>query len=542
MDERRGIQRGRTLLGGKIVFNGGRSAIDCKVRNLSDDGACLEVESQTGIPVQFQLVVTGGKEPHDCKLAWQSDHRMGVSFERKHAEPQDDEHEDPAETQPDEPDRASELMRGHMLALRAALDEVRFGVVLLDHELRAQFINRAFRKIWRLPDHKAESKPPFVALMYHGRDNRAYDVPAADIDAYVAERVEQVKRGDPAPRDLRLTNGEVLRFQCAILPNGGRMLSYTYVTDIVRHSDELDVLRHALDVVQDGVVLLDPDLNIRFMNQAGREFLKVPDHQTGTYPPFSLVVGNVRNTGVFDLPPDELETFIAARLAMVRAGDPTPYDLRTSDGRCVRARCTVMPDGGRMLTYCDVTDLARHADELETLATTDVLTGMSNRRQFMALADAEWSRFQRYQRPLSLLMIDIDHFKMVNDRFGHDAGDKALTQVSETCRERQRTSDIAGRIGGEEFALLLPETDITQAVVVAERIRGAVLAKPFAAENISVPITVSIGVAAATLSMSGISALMKAADRALYDAKAQGRNRVMLYSAARMQPIAHAAE
>jgi diguanylate cyclase (GGDEF)-like protein len=201
-----------------------------------------------------------------------------------------------------------------------------------------------------------------------------------------------------------------------------------------------------------------------------------------------------------------------------------------------------MPDGGRMLTYCDVTDLARHADELETLATTDALTGMANRRHFLELADAEWSRFQRYQRPLSLLTIDIDHFKMVNDRFGHDAGDKALTQVAETCRERQRTSDIVGRIGGEEFALLLPETDITQAIVVAERIRGAVLSRPFAAENMSVPITVSIGVAAATLSMSGIGALMKAADRALYDAKAQGRNRVALFKATSGPPIAHAAE
>ena len=190
---------------------------------------------------------------------------MGVSFERKHAEPQDDD-EDLDETQPDEPERTSDVMRGHMLALRAALDEVRFGVVLLDHELRAQFINRAFRKMWRLPDPKADSKPPFVALMYHGRDTRAYDVPAADVDAYVAERVEHVKIGDPTPRDLRLSSGEVLRLQCAVLPNGGRMLSYTYVTDIVRHSDELDVLRHALDVVQDGVVLLDPDLNLSLIH------------------------------------------------------------------------------------------------------------------------------------------------------------------------------------------------------------------------------------------------------------------------------------
>jgi PAS domain-containing protein len=122
----------------------------------------------------------------------------------------------------------------HELALlRAALNEVRFGVVVLDHELRAQFINRAFRKMWRLPDAKADSKPAFVALMYHGRDTRAYDVPEDQLDAYVAERVAYVKAGNPASVDVHLASGEVIRFQCAVLPAGGRMLSYTYVTDNV---------------------------------------------------------------------------------------------------------------------------------------------------------------------------------------------------------------------------------------------------------------------------------------------------------------------
>lgn len=545
MDERRAMQRGRTLLGGKIVFNGGRSAFDCKVRNLSDEGACLEVESQAGIPARFQLVVSGDKEPYDCKLVWQSDHRMGVSFEHRLAHAVDDEHPDDAHTQDVqfvEPERATELMRGHLLALRAALDEVRFGVVLLDHEMRAQFINRAFRKMWRLPDHKADSKPPFVALMYHGRDTRAYEVPAAEIDAYVAERVEHVKRGDPMPRDVRLANGEVLRLQCAVLPNGGRMLSYTYVTDIVRNSDELGVLRRALDEVHDGVVLLDADLNVRFMNQAARKLLQVPDHPAGAYPPFSLVVGSIRKTGLVDVPPDKIEDFIASRLALIRAGDPTPYDLPIRDGRRIRVHTTVLPDGGRMLTYCDVTDLVCHADELQKLATTDALTGLVNRRHFLALADTEWSRFQRYQRPLSLLMVDIDHFKTVNDRFGHGAGDEALTLIAESCRELKRATDIVGRIGGEEFALLLPETDIAQAMIVAERIRAAVLARPFVMEKFAVPLTVSIGVAAATLSMSGIDALMKAADRALHDAKAQGRNRVVRFADPNAPKIARAAE
>ena len=423
MNERRTVQRGRTFLGGKIIFNAGRSAIDCKVRDLSNDGACLEVESQAGIPVQFQLLVADDEEPRACKLAWQSDHRMGVSFERRlSASLEDDDEDDTGRT---EPERTNDLLRSHLLALRAALDEIRFGVVLLDRELRAQFINRAFRRMWRLPDHKADGKPPFVALMYHGRDTRAYDIPAGDLDAYVAERVEHVKIGDPTPRDVRLANGEVLRMQCAILPNGGRMLSYTPVTDIVRHSDELEVLKAALDRVQDGVILLDADLNACFMNQAVRQLWKVSDQQASGNPPYSLLVGDARRTGVFGVPSNQLEALIASRIAVVRAGDPTPQDIRTRDGRHIRTRCTILPDGGRMLTYCDITDLVRNAEQLEQLATIDPLTGICNRRHFVALAEAEWTRFQRYQRPLSMLMIDTDHFKPINDRFGHAAGDEA---------------------------------------------------------------------------------------------------------------------
>ena len=523
MNERRVMQRGRTLLGGKIIFNAGRSAIDCRVRNLSHEGACLDVESQIGIPTEFDLAIADDEHPRACRMIWQSDHRMGVSFEQRQRASQ--------HQADDEKAQSNDLLRGEMLALRAALDEVGVGVVLLDHELRAQFINRAFRRMWRLPDSKADSKPPFVALMYHGRDTRAYEIPADEIDTYIAERVAHIKRGDPTPRDLRLASGEVLRLQCAVLPNGGRMLSYTPVTDIVRHGDEMEVLKAALDEVQDGVVLLDADLNARFQNRAARHLFKVPDHQAETPTPFSLLIGNARKTGMFGVSRDKLESFIASRIALVRAGDPAPHDLRTNDGRRIRARCAVIPEGGRMLTYCDITDLARHAEQLEKLATTEPLTGLHNRRHFLALADKEWSRFQRYHRPLSMLMLDVDHFKRVNDRFGHRTGDEALKRVAEGCSANQRQSDIIARIAGDEFALLLPETDAAQARAVAERIQSNLAVQPIIADGEPLLLTVSIGIAAATLSMSGIDALIKAADQALYESKAQGRNRMAQFAA-----------
>ena len=121
--------------------------------------------------------------------------------------------------------------------LSAALDQVDIGVVLLDSDTRAEFINRAFRDYFALPDEKADSKPPFIALMYHGRDTGAYELPEDELSAFIAARTEMMRSGDSTPININLADGQVLRFSCTALPDGGRMLSYTPVTDLVRHGD-----------------------------------------------------------------------------------------------------------------------------------------------------------------------------------------------------------------------------------------------------------------------------------------------------------------
>ena len=122
--------------------------------------------------------------------------------------------------------------------LSAALDQVDIGVVLLNADTRAEFINRAFRDYFALPDEKADSKPPFIALMYHGRDTGAYEMPADALNAFIARRMEMMRSGDSTPINIKLKDGKVLRFSCTALPDGGRMLSYTPVTDLVRHTDD----------------------------------------------------------------------------------------------------------------------------------------------------------------------------------------------------------------------------------------------------------------------------------------------------------------
>ncbi|MEA2914929.1 MAG: hypothetical protein QOJ15_7010 [Bradyrhizobium sp.] len=122
--------------------------------------------------------------------------------------------------------------------LSAALDQVDIGIVLLDSDTRAEFINRAFRDYFSLPDEKADSKPPFIALMYHGRDTGTFELPEEELSAFIARRTDMMRAGDSTPININLADGQVLRFSCTALPDGGRMLSYTPVTDLVRHGDD----------------------------------------------------------------------------------------------------------------------------------------------------------------------------------------------------------------------------------------------------------------------------------------------------------------
>lgn len=122
--------------------------------------------------------------------------------------------------------------------LAAALDEVDIGIVLLDTDTRAEFINRAFRNYFALSNAQADSRPPFIALMYHGRDTGAFELPEDELSDFIARRTEMIRSGDTTPIVIKLADGQSLRFRCSVLPDGGRMLSYTPVTDLIRHDDD----------------------------------------------------------------------------------------------------------------------------------------------------------------------------------------------------------------------------------------------------------------------------------------------------------------
>jgi diguanylate cyclase (GGDEF)-like protein len=173
-----------------------------------------------------------------------------------------------------------------------------------------------------------------------------------------------------------------------------------------------------------------------------------------------------------------------------------------------------------------VRERGQEEHRVSDLETIDSLTGIYNRSHFETLARAELARCQRYIRPLSILMIDIDHFKAVNDRFGHAVGDLELQAVAAACDAAKRDSDVVARVGGDEFALMLPETTEKGATQFAERLRSQIRECAPIVEGEKLPFTVSIGIAAYNLKTAGIESLLGCADQALYKAKQSGCDRV----------------
>jgi diguanylate cyclase (GGDEF)-like protein len=298
------------------------------------------------------------------------------------------------------------------------------------------------------------------------------------------------------------------------------------VIDFTPAGQAVDTLRAALNEIEIGIVLLDKDLRPQFINRAFMEIWNLTDEAAVAKLDVEGILRVVVSRQSAPMPAAKLAEFVKKRTMLIRAGVEDPRDLRIDNGQVIRVNVKPLPDGGRMLIYSNVTDLVEQAQRLQELATVDGMTGLFNRRHFFSLAEIEWSRYQRHWRPISVLMLDIDQFKSINDRFGHDVGDRVIVQIAEICRQEKRKTDVVARFGGEEFLLLLPETSMTEAQAIAERLRGQVETCDLSIAPHAISATVSIGVAQANSGMDTIFDLIKVADHALYAAKNAGRNRV----------------
>jgi diguanylate cyclase (GGDEF)-like protein/PAS domain S-box-containing protein len=184
---------------------------------------------------------------------------------------------------------------------------------------------------------------------------------------------------------------------------------------------------------------------------------------------------------------------------------------------------------GYVEVFLDITEQKARDDQLYTRATRDPLTGVSNRGHFTEVATQEIERARRFSEPLSLLLLDIDHFKSVNDTYGHEVGDQVIILLARTCADFIRKIDTVGRLGGEEFAVLLPRANKEPAYEMAQRLRLKIAEQKILLPHRDFGFTVSIGVASLRPHTRDLAELLRNADTALYKAKRQGRNRVEVW-------------
>jgi len=329
------------------------------------------------------------------------------------------------------------------------------------------------------------------------------------------------------------------------------------------------LLFDALNSMEEGLVVYDADGCLQACNQAFLDMYgyaadeAVPGVHYRELGEIDILRGNVvvgdEEGG------DYLERKTEYRKTLIGS-----FTIKLQDGRWIRTTDRVMPDGGFVSVHVDVTDLKlaqenmrnaqaeakRHESELarlndnleqqvsertselevarmaaERLARTDSLTSLKNRRAFFESSVSIHNSSVRFNRPYAVIMIDIDEFKAVNDSYGHLMGDKVVCALAQTLEKLSRNVDVAGRIGGDEFAIVLPESSAQEVIGLAERVRKqfSSIRIPYRKQEYS--FTVSIGIAESLASDTRIEEALSRADNALYQAKSSGRNRVMLWEA-----------
>lgn len=292
-----------------------------------------------------------------------------------------------------------------------------------------------------------------------------------------------------------------------------------------------DMLSDATAVLSDGFALFDPESRIVSCNPAFAAPYGCPPEALLGMRIETCVERMSRHDPAVSA--ETREKMIEARLRAHYRADGKPFEMRLGE-RWFVIRENRTGKGMTTLVRSDISHLKTIQDELERLATIDVLTELANRRHFTDRANRLLGRCRRDGAPAALLVFDIDRFKLINDRYGHAAGDHVLCRLATLCRELLRPDDLVARWGGEEFVALLPKLDLDAATGVAERLRRAVAGTLIRLDEVDFGFTVSIGLVACGPDET-LEQLINRADGALYDAKLQGRDRVVVMEAA---PIA----
>ncbi|MCL1141186.1 sensor domain-containing diguanylate cyclase [Shewanella gaetbuli] len=311
--------------------------------------------------------------------------------------------------------------------------------------------------------------------------------------------------------------------------------------------NELHWLIDMVQTIEVGLVVLDKNYNIQLWNG----FM---ENHSGISP------NAIKGKNLFEQQPDlpaewlkqKMESVFLLKNRTFISWEQRPYVFKFKNYRPITGRADYMYQNITLLPLAsltgqithisiivyDVTDVAVNKmqlksmnQQLEEVSQTDGLTQLHNRRHWQECMDREFERNQRYQDQATLVMIDIDHFKTINDKFGHPAGDKVIQHIAHLIKQSLRETDCAGRYGGEEFAIVLPKTTSADALFFTERLRKKIEQSEIIFENRIIKVTVSLGISEIGSSTENSSVWLSSADKALYQAKKNGRNQSYVYDA-----------
>ena len=292
------------------------------------------------------------------------------------------------------------------------------------------------------------------------------------------------------------------------------------------------LMRALTNATPDGILVVDDNNRVAALNNRFLELWDIDPSQLEGHD--DRIVG-INNECLIEEALQRVknpESFLARAQELNANPDIVDHShIELKNGTVLERHSTVLRYGnfgylGRVWFFSDITELANTTTQLRDLALTDSLTRLANRRHFNIRLEEEFARAKRYQQPLSIVMLDVDHFKQINDQYGHSAGDQALKVLADGCRVTLRQTDFLARTGGEEFIALLPNTMLENAMISAERLRRHVTTKSIPSDSGIFQITISLGVTTYSAADTAPEKLLKRVDEALYHAKAAGRNRV----------------
>ncbi len=415
------------------------------------------------------------------------------------------------------------------------------GIVIIDYKRSARLWNQQYRRLWALPsrfvaDSRQDEQLEYIAAQLVDGDRFRAEVQALRFSA-------QTHR---TAWDLELRDGRLVTVSTRPLLNEeggiwGRIWFYRDVSHRKYAAAALEQSERRFRLLAEGSVhamvvqSTGPDRQVLYINDAASRL--VDRDPLGPWPPSPSRLP-VDLGLLAERYPDRLKALIEGAVHSLRCELNARGGAHGMENVEVVATRTVW-DGvaAVQFTVLDITARKRMERRLRTLAATDPLTGAVNRRTFLKRGKAALHSARSGDRPISLMIADADHFKAINDQFGHEAGDFVLARIAEVMRRRCRTKDLICRLGGEEFAILMPGVSLEEAIQLADRMRGAVAEQVVQLPNgRSLSATVSIGVTQRRFDDDTLQVLLRRADEALYAAKEGGRNRVRTSAASGCGP------